>query len=283
MPIEERLRLMMIQDDEAPKTATEAAEEQRERRLRRGSPIRSPEPDLDVQEGEPENVDVADLGDYKMPPRISRESILRKVKGRNQQAEIEKEYSSMVLSPDDTFSKLDPDTPLPSTEVDIVEREITIKQECNAEESEVDVYAIPDLYSSHIEAESYLNAMEKLEAIKQSRADAGSNDDDDESHYSVDLKADSTPGQPVNAKAEEEELSTPRPTSPKQTGAALQRKESHRMSLPQFAALLGETDFGFGMETFLTDNLGEVGHEGVIRYSTGVDICNRVTAICVVV
>ena len=261
MPIEDRLRLMMIQDDDTTKTATEAAEEQRERRLRRGSPVRSPESELDVnrlqaQEKELENEDNADLRAYKMPPRISRESILRTVKGRNQQAEVEEEYSSMLLSPNpgnDTLSKLDPDTPLPSTEVEIVEKEVTIKQENDGEESEVDVYSIPDLYSSHIEAESYLNAMEKLEAIKQSRASARSNDDDDESHYSVDSKADGTSSRQANANVEDEQLATPRATSPNQSGIALEGKENHRMSLPEFAALLGGTDFGFGMESFMAD------------------------------
>ena len=264
MPIEDRLRLMMIQDDDAPKTATEAAEEQRERRLRRGSPIRSPEPEPDsnsikAQEQENQHRDDADLDDYIMPPRISRESILRKVKGRSQQAEVDEQFSSTLLSPDPAngpLSQLDPDTPLPSTEVEVVETEVMIKQENNVEDSELDVYSTPDLYSSHLEAESYLNAIEKLEAIKQSRVNAELNgeDDDDESHYSIDSKAGGALDGKGNADVEDGRLATPRAGSPSQSRAALQRNESHRMSLPQFAALLGETDFGFGMESFMADN-----------------------------
>ena len=258
MPIEERLRLMMIQDEQDPQ---KAAEEQRERRLRRGSPIRSPESDtsnngIKVHEVELENDNVADLRDYKMPPTISRESILRKVKLRNQEVEME-EYSSMVLSPasgKDALSNLDPDTPLPSTEVEIVEKDIVIKKEDDGEDSEVDVYAIPDLYSSQIEAESYINAMEKLEAIQQSRAAAEGKYDDDESHYSVDSRVDTLQGHSTNADVEDEGPPTPRAALANNAETLLARKENNRMSLPQFAALLGEQDFGFGMESFMTDS-----------------------------
>ncbi len=263
MPIEERLRLMMIQDDnEVSKTVTEAAEEQRERRLRRGSPTRGSESvvankNADGQGEEQETDEAADLGDYKLPPRISRESILRKVKDRNLHSEVDDDYSSMVLSPTSgsvVLGTLDPDVALPSTEVEIVEKEIDIKQELDGEQSEVDVYSIPDLYSSNLEAESYLNAIEKLEAIKQSRTDAESIEDDDESHYSVDSHTGATLDHQAKANSENESLATPRPSSPTQTRTGLKGNESHRMSLPQFAALLGEHDFGLGMESFMTDS-----------------------------
>lgn len=258
MSIEDRLHLMMVQDEEKPKTP---AEEQRERRLRRGSPIRSPDPEdeqrgVKVHEEEVENDDIADLGEYKLPPRISRESILRKVKGRNQQMEIgHEEGSSMVLSPGfehGPISKLDPDKPLPSTETESTEVEVFIKEENDEEDSEVDVYSIPDLYSNHLQAESYMTAMEKLESIQQSRATVNQKEDDDESHYSVDSRADGTNEYQSNSATEDEGPPTPRATVPMKSESGLERKESHRMSLPQFAALLGEQDFGSGMESFMT-------------------------------
>ena len=262
MPIDERLRLMMLQDDnDNPKTVTEAAEEQRERRLRRGSPVRTAETLAEnkngrTQEAEQETDDVADLGDYQLPPRISRESILRKVKSRNLHNEFDDDNSSMLLSPASgsaTLATLDPDVPLPSTEVEIVETEIDIKQESDGEQSEVDVYSIPDLYSSTIEAESYLNAIEKLEAIKQSRSEVEPVEDDDESHYSVDSKTNASLDQ-VKVNSENESLATPRASSPHQAEKTHERKQNHRMSLPQFAALLGEHDFGLGMESFMSDS-----------------------------
>jgi len=257
MSIEDRLRLMMIQDEDKP---TGPAEEQRDRRLRRGSSLKSPEPEdehrgVEVREEEVENDELGDLGEYIMPPRISRESILRKVKARNQHAEVEEEeYSSMLLSSNldkDELHNLDPDTPLPTTEVERVEAEVVIKQEPDDEESEVDVYSIPDLYSQHLEAEPYMNAIEKLEAVKEARA-AEEQNDDDESQYSTDFGTDIPQEcQPSTNAAVEDDPPTPRAGASGQTQTQLERKASNRMSLPQFAALLGEQDFGFGMESFM--------------------------------
>ncbi|KAK4694198.1 hypothetical protein P7C71_g3343, partial [Lecanoromycetidae sp. Uapishka_2] len=256
MSLEERLRLMMIQDEEKPQTVAEEQQEQRERRLRRGSPVREPGSDADnrvvqMHEEEVENDDVADLGEYKMPPRISRESILRKVKSRNFN-EPEDDHSSLALSPSsgkDGFENLDPDVPIPSLETEALGKDVIIKQEPIDDDSELDVYTIPDLYSQQLEAESYMNAIEKLEAIQKSRDAA--KDDDDESHYSVDSKEDGGHGAPSSSAPDDDGPPTPRATTSNQTERLVERKSSHRMSLPQFAALLGESDFGFDMESFL--------------------------------
>jgi len=259
MPIEERLRLMMLQDEERSQTPAEEQQEQRERRLRRGSPVRSLEPDennedVQIHEEEVEYDDVADLGDYKLPPRISRESILRKVKSRNFNESKEEEYSSLALSPHsgiDGISTLDPDVPIPSLEVETLENAVVIKQEPMDDDGEIDVYSIPDLYHQQIEAESYMSAIEKLEAFQQSSA-ANQKDDDDESHYSVDSKEDARQEPRLTSATEDEGPPTPRAPTSNETAQDLMRKNSNRMSLPQFAALLGESDFGFGMESFMT-------------------------------
>ena len=256
MPIEERLRLMMLQDEEKPQTVAQEQQGQRERRLRRGSPLRSPESEshgqgVTVQEEEVENDDVADLGDYKLPPKISRESILRKVKSRNFR-ESEDDYSSLGLSQNtggDEYANLDPDIPIPSLEGEDGEKEVTIKQEVD-DDSEVDVYSIPDLYSQNLQAESYMDAIEKLEAFKE--AEGSTNDDDDESHYSVDSKEDTQQDNNSNSAPDEDGPPTPRAVTSNIPDNELGQKSSHRMSLPQFAALLGDSDFGFGMESFMT-------------------------------
>ncbi|KAL9102186.1 MAG: hypothetical protein Q9163_002634 [Psora crenata] len=260
MPIEERLKLMVDEDIVKQKTQ---AEEQRERRLRRGSPFRSPDSQSSQQrvgtnEDEMENEIVADMCDYKMPPRISRESILRKVKGRAKDSEFEEEDSSFLLS--SRFSKdisdIDPDTPLPSTEY-LEEQEVEIKQEPVDEENEVDVYSIPDLYSQQLQAESFTSAMEKLEIVKQSREASSQRDDDDESHYSMDSEEGTFPSEPMTNLVEDEGPPTPRATICEDRRAQIERNKTHRMSLPQFAALLGEQDFDFGMESFMTDTQPE--------------------------
>jgi len=259
MSIEDRLRLMMIQDEEKPKTA---AEEQRERRLRRGthSPERdsqTEDDDIKIYEDEAETDDVADLREYKMPPRISRESILRKVKSKCQVLEDENtgiDSPASTLSNDrDLISNLDPDTPLPSSETGdaavYTEEDVIIKQE--EDESEIDVYAIPDLYSQHVEAEALTASLDELERLGNLPIDQG--EYDDESHYSTDSRSEErfSPPSP-DTKDEDDGPLTPRATTPAFDEQKEEVEKSHRMSLPQFAAMLGEQDFGFGLDSYLT-------------------------------
>ncbi|KAA8563851.1 hypothetical protein EYC84_011866 [Monilinia fructicola] len=97
MTLEERLHLMMIQDDDRPKSSegrpkSAEREEQRERRMRRAGarksqtperealPIKIHEDKEDHEDHDDEDTldDLPGLGSYQLPPRISRESILRK-------------------------------------------------------------------------------------------------------------------------------------------------------------------------------------------------------------
>ena len=260
MSIEDRLRLMMIDDPERCSSLIEEQQEQHVKPLPLEPPLRSLNPkegesEIQVHEEEVENDDVADLGEYKLPPRISRESILRKVKSRTFN-ELEDDNSFIGLSPisdKGVYNDLDPDTPIPSLETEAVEKEVIIKQEPNLEDNEVDVYSIPDLYSQQLQAESYMDAIEKLEAFQASRA--AQKDDDDESHYSVDSKESGCQERKSDSVADDEGPPTPRALASNQAGQDLERKNSHRMSLPQFAALLGESDFGFDMEPFMGPSL----------------------------
>ncbi|KAL8721215.1 MAG: hypothetical protein Q9225_002064 [Loekoesia sp. 1 TL-2023] len=258
MSLEDRLRLMVLQDEEKSKTFEE---EQRERRLRRGQ-SKSPEREITVHEkevfenSENDKDDVVGLGEYKMPPRISRESILRKVKAQRQEPDYEGlDYASPPLSPmaeEATLANIDPDTPLPSLETDQTmeetEASVIIKEE-DTDEIDVDLYSIPDLYSQQLQAESYMTAIEKLEEYAE-RTNQGENrpEDDDASQYSSDSKGEQYQNQPI---IEEESLPTPRASTPKQAKDVTDPAKSHRMSLPQFASMLGEQDFGFGLESFM--------------------------------
>ena len=259
MSIEDRLRLMMIDDPDKCSSPVERQQEQREMRLQRESPLtrsdlEGGDREVQINEQEVEDDDVADLGEYKLPPRISRESILRKVKSRTlNQPEDDNSYLGLSpISDTGAYDNLDPDTPIPSLETEVTEKEVIIKQEPDLEDSDVDVYSIPDLYSQQLQAESYMNAIEKLEAFKTSSA--LQRDDDDESHYSVDSK-ESGHQERKSDNATDEGPSTPRALNSKQVGQDLERKNSHRMSLPQFAALLGESDFGFDMVPFMEPSL----------------------------
>ena len=261
MSLEDRIRLMMIQDEEKPRTAEE---EQRERRLRRGY-SKSPErevsripKEIKIHEDGAEKTDVAGLGEYKLPPRISRESILRKVKAQRQEPDYEGlGYESPPYSPvmeESPLSHIDPDTPLPSLETDHTvgeETDVYIKQE--VEENDVDVYSIPDLYSKHIQAESYMNAIEKLEQYAE-QTNQGNNrpDDDDASQYSTDSRGEHHQQDALEqTMMEEEGLPTPRARTPIQAVTQI-FENSNRMSLPQFASMLNDQSLGFDLEPFMT-------------------------------
>lgn len=256
MSIEDRLRLMMIDDPKRSSSPIEEQQEEGEKALPPNPPLSDQDSDkgdkeVQMHEGDDENDDVADLGEYKLPPRISRESILRKVKSRTFN-EPEDENSFLGLSPTSdkgVYKNLDPDIPIPSLETEAADKEVIIKQEPDVEDGEVDVYSIPDLYNQQLHAESYMNAIEKLEAFQASSA--AQRDDDDESHYSVDSKGSEHRERKSNSATEDEGPPTPRAPVSNQVEQDLERKNSHRMSLPQFAALLAESDFGFDMEPFM--------------------------------
>ena len=265
MPLEERLQLMMIQEAEKSRNP---AEEQRERRLRRGGGRdKSPEhpedrdPAVVAPEEDVENDYVADLGDYQMPPRISRESILRKVKSRQF---IHDDYEDNSPSPSsspgrDAINGLDPDVPLPSREGHSIlaggEENIKIKQEEDLED-EVDVYSIPEMYHQNAPLSNTLkNAMTSYSALSiSSDKTATEKDDDDQSYYSTD--SDGLPqirdATEANITTEDEGAPTPRAQSPVSTESVLNNTSSQRMSLPQFASMLGEDDFGLSFQPYLT-------------------------------
>ncbi|KAL9029525.1 MAG: hypothetical protein Q9196_002239 [Gyalolechia fulgens] len=263
MSLEDRLRLMVLQDEDS---TTTFEEEQREKQLQRGQ-RNGPEREVTVHETEIEDSsendkdDVAGLDEYQMPPHISRESILRKVKAQRQEPDYEGlDYASPPLSPtveDSSLADIDPDTPLPSLETDQTmdesETSAIIKEEPN-DDIDVDLYSIPDLYSQQLQAESYMSAIEKLEDhAERTNQGANSPEDDDASQYSTD-STDEQYQQPRQEQPglEEESLPTPRAGTPTQVKEDKDQKRAHRMSLPQFASMLAEQDFGLGMESFMT-------------------------------
>ncbi|KAG5977561.1 hypothetical protein E4U55_006665 [Claviceps digitariae] len=138
MTLEERLKLMMLSDDNDPKTA---AEQQRARRLRRGNgrerggtPHSEAESETaaEVTEADDTIGDISAL-DFQTPPKISRESIMRRVNG-NSPAEKDSEYlsSSPGSNPQhgslphpggSSALDLDPDVPIPSTEDSLIDED----------------------------------------------------------------------------------------------------------------------------------------------------------------
>ena len=250
MSLEDRLRLMMLQEEEKPQAAKSATDEQRERRLRRAGT--TPDRAIKIHEDEPEDDCSDNLDDYELPLIISRESILRKVKSQNLKDDYKSSSPAHSPIPERPHLDLDPDTPLPSlegqSEMIMADDGVVIKQEEDLE-SEVDVYAIPDMYQnpplSPYETSSVFQGLSK-----QMQGSEYAKDDDDESHYSTDSNG--------RAKADEEPIvedegpPTPRVASPKMPVQDQATKQSNRMSLPQFASMLGEDDFGQSLSLYMT-------------------------------
>lgn len=252
MTLEERLRLMMIQDDDAPKTA---AEQQRERRMRRAGArdrnSQTPEKDngqINIYEDEDT---LGELGEYQLPARISRESILRKVNGQESNGK-ETEYNFSSPAPSSSPERpasLDPDVPLPSTEADSIlesvaaDESVIIKPE--QEDSELDVYAIPEMY------ERTESRMEDYDYDSLIHHDLG-NEEDTESQYSDPTPVVHSPQPGSNSTIEEEGPATPRATSPVQDAPATEStKEVEQGGLPDFTSL-SNNDFGLSLSSYMT-------------------------------
>ncbi|TWU73685.1 Bud site selection protein bud4 [Metarhizium rileyi] len=136
MTLEERLKLMMLSDDTDAKTA---AEQQRERRMRRGAgrerggtPHSEAESET-AQEALEADDTIGDISglDFELSPKISRESIMRRVNGNDAVDDrAGHDYSPAVSPqkrllphPEGSVMDLDPDVPIPSTEDSLVESE----------------------------------------------------------------------------------------------------------------------------------------------------------------
>ncbi|MCJ1465642.1 Bud site selection protein bud4 [Pseudocyphellaria aurata] len=251
LSLEDRLRLMM-QDDETPDASNAL-----------GKIEDSQESDLEKQRDEHQfNIhedDFTGLGELKSPPRISRESILRKIKSRPQLVcSDEPNKFSTVSSPQSgrtLVNELDPDTPIPSLEEEPIvshdEASVFIKQEDDGEGSDFDIYSIPDMYSQQLHAEPYLSAIEGHQTIAEPRRGSSQNDDDDESHYS-DYQGNEQEVTLSKSPIENEGPPTPKALGPIEARDQIKSTQESTMSLPQFSSMLGEQDFGLGLESFLT-------------------------------
>ncbi|PBP26642.1 PH domain-containing protein [Diplocarpon rosae] len=244
LTLEERLRLMMIQDDEKPKSE---AEKQRERRMRRGGPrsdrgSQTPEREpIQIHEDEDTLDDLPGLGTYQLPGRISRESILRKVNGQDHPSrESDYNFSSpMPSSSPERLAALDPDIPLPSTEeYSFMENDesVIIKREPE-DELEVDVYSIAEKYQPDSQAVTY-DGQDEVPAEEEA-----------DSQYSDPTPSNLSP----HAQSEDDGPLTPRAHSPDRSSLLTDPvKKDDSGALPELTGLLGNSDFGLGMQSYMT-------------------------------
>lgn len=267
MTLEERLHLMMIQEDK-PKSA---AEEQRERRMRRAPKEKSATPDRDDQikihadEIELDEDTLGELGEFQLASRPTRESILRKVNGLESTGQDsmggQYDFSSPPPSNPARCKDLDPDVPIPSTEQSILEDEVHDKEDAAdqvaikvEEDEEVsDIYEIAEMYqNSDISQETESEHNQLGSMIQHDLRDAES--DDAESNYSEPTPVNQSPNPDHANSADEDSPPTPKLMSPIQiipsrnTSAASKQD----VSLPDFTGFMSSNDFGLSLQDYMT-------------------------------
>jgi hypothetical protein len=228
--LEERLRIMALQDQDN----RSEAEKQRDRRMRRAgskdaSPAREQISDRLEQEQQNSSPNTTVVEHESNAPRISRESILRRLRSE-QDLNTDKPHEQSGNSSSDVHAfTYDPDTPIPSLEdptQDLIhstfEKQVVIKEE---EVDDNDLYSIPDMYIQ--ESDSELDA------------------EDDTSQYSQTSFATH-----LNSQSEEGQ-ETPRAQSPIREP----EKKSmplDRMSLPDFTNFGEQSSFDLGLDSYMT-------------------------------
>lgn len=271
MTLEERLHLMMLQDDDRPKSSegrpkSAERDEQRERRMRRAGARKSQTPEKDSQpikihedkedqedhDDEDTLDDLPGLGSYQLPPRISRESILKRVNGqepytRDSDYNLDSPLPSSPERPTTAqMADLDPDVPIPSTEDSFDdsddedmddESSVIVKSEV---EDGGDAYDVPDMY-------------QRTELGMESREIDGeiSTEDDTESHFSDETPSEmplhESPQFQSNSVPEDDGPPTPRNISP---ASMDDTEEKRRVSLP--GLLADDTDLELGLRSYMT-------------------------------
>ena len=229
MSLEDRLRLMGINDSSSDSVQDSAAKEAA--RLRKhGLGIH-----LQDESAEQKN-DAADVPF----PRISRESILRKVKSRSfGDSTPERHYD---------IANLDPDFPIPSREAssnfDEVPSEIPIKQE--EDDEPVDIYSIPELYSAEPEDEQQSQLARAGSVIRHANGQYG----DAENRYSPQSPTADT--QKTSSSSTTEDEGPPTPKGSDAVGTSTPQKDG--MNLPEFSSLLDDADFQTGFHTYMSQS-----------------------------
>ncbi|KAK4949219.1 Bud site selection protein bud4, partial [Elasticomyces elasticus] len=273
LSMDDRLRLMNF-GDVAPAVETDMDDNLRAV-LALPSPVnkRAKQQEIQVHEDgvEPgtETDDVADLVEYSIPPRISRESILRKVQGRNFDDMEYDEYGSDHSSPSRDYAdlaRIDPDVPIPSRETSSilddmganVDDDFVIKEE--HDEDHIDLAAIPTLQYELVSHERSPSRMEDYARESSVIRHTMDQDDveDDESRYSspmserAEAEGDHTrtgsdsENPPHRELTHDDDFSTP-PTESKE----VEVRQNH-MSLPTFSDFLGTDEFDFGLKSYIT-------------------------------
>jgi hypothetical protein len=225
MSLEDRLRLMHF-DDDRTETPTQASHDEKS----------DPGPCVQVQVTEIEDVTESELGlETPKAPRISRESILRKVKSRTFD-ELDNFNFEPESSPDRSYgdlADLDPDVPIPSRECssnfdDLPQDPIATDDEGD---SVIDAYSMgetTEMYSETSQLQDYEREASVIRHEIKVEVQEDDDDDDDESQYST------HPEEQPTSQSTIETSGPSTPTAPESSPTA-EEKEGRRSEM--FAAL----------------------------------------------
>lgn len=242
MPLEERLELLSIQNEEAERKAAETrsresidqVDEQSTEQAAQG-----PEPSVE----------------YKPPPRVSRESILRKVQSRTFD-DYEQEPSSPVApireEQDIDYANLDPDEPIPSRETSSTyEDDVSPPiRHAGPVEQTIDMYDRADDDEAPRSVSPFDDFVRDSSVIHHQQPDDVSEMDNEET---VVVKSEPADEETTGKSVPEIYLGTA-PEPFKETEPAKTPEGDHsRMSLPEFSSFFDkDDDFGFGLSSYLT-------------------------------
>lgn len=256
MTLEERLRLMMIQDEEPPKTV---AEEPGERRTSTSEPrersSQTPEHEqpIDIYEDEDALDDLPGLGTYQLPARISRESILRKVDGHETFSQ-DSDYNFSSPGPSSSPGRIvlpDPDTPIPSTEdpsileEDNADDSVIIKAEPD-DDDEVDIYAIAEMYQSSPSRMSEYD--ENEESVIHHDVSSGNVLESEDLDPTV---SNQSPQPQSNNDTKDDHPLTPPDSEPSASNSSNPEKDDTKDSLPA-ASDLNSNDFRSSLQAYMS-------------------------------
>jgi len=231
MSLEDRLRLMNFDDDRNVSTPTQ---ETHDKKLAEQS--------VQVQVEEVEETTVltteVEVAEPKSVPRISRESILRKVKSRNFDEDYEDSYAyDLESSPERSYgdlADLDPDVPIPSRECSSNFDE-NPQQNGNVAESEadsvIDAYSFAEMTEVDGTEMSALEDYERESSVVRHPVQHHVEEDDDASEYSP---------QPEEQPTSQSTIDSSGPSTPTAAPASpvAANKETHQEQM--FASFEGE-------------------------------------------
>ncbi|KAI9367096.1 hypothetical protein BJX61DRAFT_354288 [Aspergillus egyptiacus] len=181
MPLEERLRLMMIQreerEDRPEQTKNEISVQKHEKRE---SPVQDQSEETDTVEEQGEKTPGADEPDVFSAPRISRDDILRDLRRSESYMDDSDENSSRGSSSPRHYMNYDPDVPIPSLEGGLDNdyeddgddsNSVVIKQE--HEDDYDNLYDIPDYHGTDSSNDSSLNDLKDRPYEDEDSHDSG--------------------------------------------------------------------------------------------------------------